>query len=76
MDVNDFVKNFADQFEETDSSLFTPQTNFHDLDEWDSLVALSVIAMIDEHYGVKIKGEQIRNSVTIEDLYIQVKGNA
>lgn len=49
--------------------MFTPETKFHDLDEWTSLTALSIIAMVDDEYDVRIKGDDIRNSVTIEDLY-------
>lgn len=69
MELKDFVANFAEQFEETDASEITAATEFKKLDEWSSLIALSVIAMVDEEYEVTIKGEDIRNSSTIEDLY-------
>ena len=36
-------------------------------------MALSVIAMADEECGVVLKGEDIRNARTIEDLYNVVK---
>lgn len=73
MEIKEFIENFADQFEKTDLSLFTPETKFRDLDEWSSLIALSVIAMADEEYDVTLKGEDIRTAVTIEDLYNIVK---
>lgn len=73
MSIQDFLKNFASQFDETDASLFTPSTVFKDLDEWSSLMALSIIAMADEEYSVKLKGDDIRNAITIEDLYNVVK---
>jgi acyl carrier protein len=73
MELNDFVKNFASQFEDTDSSEFSPETKFKDLGEWSSLIALSIIAMVDEEYEVKVKGDDIRNSSNIEDLYTVVK---
>jgi len=73
MDLQSYVNNFAAQFDETDASVFTPETKFRDLEEWSSLIALSVIAMVDEEYEVKIKGDDIRNSTTIEDLYNIVK---
>jgi acyl carrier protein len=38
------------------------------------MIALSVIAMIDDEYGITIKGNDIRASTTIEDLYSIVKG--
>ena len=72
--VNDFIEKFAAQFEETDTSKFTAQTRFRDeIEEWDSLIALSVIAMVDEEYGVVIKGDDIRKSQTIKDLFNIVK---
>lgn len=74
MEITDFIKKFADQFDETDASIFTPQTKFRDdIEEWSSLLALSVIAMVDAEYGVVIKGEDIRKSNTIEELYNLVK---
>jgi acyl carrier protein len=73
MELKDFVKNVASQFEETDSNAFSPETKFKDLDEWSSLTALSIIAMVDEEYEVKVKGDDIRNSTTVEDLYTIVK---
>ena len=69
MEIKDFIQNFADQFDETDASEFKAETVFHDLAEWSSLVALSVIAMIDEEYEVTIKGDEMRAAVTIEDLF-------
>lgn len=74
MELNDFVKNFAAQFEETDASEFTPDTEYKLLDEWGSMTALTIIAMIDDVYHVQIKGAAIQNADTIEDLFNHVKG--
>lgn len=73
MEIKEFISNFADQFDDLDASVLTPETEFKELDDWNSLVALSVIAMIDEEYDVTIKGDDIRNAKTIEDLYNNVK---
>lgn len=73
MEIKEFISNFADQFDDLDASVLTPETEFKELDDWSSLVALSVIAMIDEEYDVTIKGDDIRNAKTIEDLYNNVK---
>jgi len=69
MDLNEFVTNFANQFDDTDPALFAPDTDFRQFDEWSSLIALSIIAMVDEEYDVSLKGEDIKRSKTIEDLY-------
>lgn len=67
-----FVELFAEQFDETDASQITATTAFHDIDEWSSLTGLSVIAMVDEEFDVQLKGDDVRNSVTVEDLYKKV----
>lgn len=76
MELNEFVAHFAEQFEETDQSLFTPETKYHDLEEWSSLIGLSIIAMVDEEYDVTIKGNDVKSSNTIEDLFNIVKSRA
>jgi len=74
MDINEFIEHFAEQFEDTDVAEFKPDTKFHDLDEWSSLIALSIIAMVDEEYDVTLKGVDIEGAKTIEDLFNTVKG--
>lgn len=73
MEIKDFVENFAAQFDDTDASEIKAETVFKELDEWSSLIALSVIAMVDEEYEVTLKGEDIRTSDTVEDLFNLVK---
>lgn len=73
MDLSEFVKAFSSQFEQTDPSTITPTTDFKELDEWDSLIALSIIAMVDENMeGKKVTADDIRDSKTIADLYKRV----
>lgn len=69
MNLNEFIKNFAEQFEETDVNEFKSETVFRDLDEWSSLTALTIIAMTDEKYNIKLSGSEIRSANTINDLY-------
>ena len=76
MEIKEFIENFAAQFDDTDANEIKAGTVFKDLDEWSSLIALSVIAMVDEEYNITIKGDDIRNSDTIEDLFNAVKAKA
>ena len=69
MTLNEFVKAFAAEFDDTPEEMFTPATNYRELDEWGSLVALSIISMIDDEMDVQITGADLRSSTTIEDLY-------
>lgn len=76
MEIKDFIEKFAEQFDDTDASEFTPDTEFKTLDEWSSLAALSIIAMVDDEYDVTINGNDVRNSETIQDLFEIVKSKA
>ena len=73
MELNEFVAKFAELFEDIDTSNFNAQTDFRANQEWSSLIGLSVIAMVDEEYDVTLKGDDIKNSKTIEDIYNIVK---
>ena len=69
MDIKSFIFNFADQFEDTDSSVFSSETNFRELDEWSSLTALSILAMIDEEYDIQLSPAEMRTTNTIQELF-------
>lgn len=73
MNLQEFVEKVAAQFDDTDTVEFKADTEFKALDAWSSMVALSIIAMIDDEYGITIKGNDIRKSETIEDLFKIVK---
>ena len=72
MEINEFVAAFANQFDDTDVSLINSTTKFHDLEEWGSLPAMGVIAMVKTEYGKTITGAEIRSCNTVEDLYTLV----
>ncbi len=72
MSLDEFVKLFAEQFDDTDSNEISASTAYHDLEEWSSLIGLSVIAMVDDEFDVALKGDDVKNSVTVEDLYNRV----
>ena len=73
MELKEFIDNFAAQMEETDPAEITATTAFRDLDEWSSLSALSIIAMVDEEYDVTLKGDDMKAAKTVEDLYNTVQ---
>ena len=70
--LDEFVVLFAEQFDDTDASEFTPSTVFHDLEEWSSLIGLSIIAMVDEEFEVALNANDMISSVTIQDLYEKI----
>lgn len=68
MDMKEFIENFAGEFDETPTEVFTPETDYKSLDEWNSLTALSIISMVDETYDKTITGADLRNHTTIQEL--------
>ena len=69
MELKEFISIFADQFDDTDVSEINADTHFHDLEEWGSLLGMSVIAMAKTQYGKTISGKEIRECITVEDLF-------
>lgn len=69
MELNDFIANFADQFEDTDPEEITAESKFHEFDEWDSLIALAVLNMTEKRYGKKITFDEMKKCVTVTDLF-------
>jgi acyl carrier protein len=75
MNLNEFTKAFAAEFEETSEDLFTPKTIFKELEEWDSLIVLSIIGLVDEEFNVRITSQDLRDCATIKDLHILLASN-
>ncbi|WP_287565303.1 phosphopantetheine-binding protein [Parabacteroides sp.] len=68
-EMKDFIKNFANQFDDTELSEFQPEIKFRDLEEWSSLTGLAVMNMVEKKYGVKLTVLDLRSANTIEELY-------
>lgn len=69
MEINDFIKNFADQFDDTDASEITAETNFRDLEEWSSMIGLSVLNMSEKKYGVSLTFDELKSANTVQELF-------
>lgn len=67
--MEEFIKNFAAQWDETEMSELTPDCVFHDLEEWSSLTGLAILNMITKKYGVRIAPTELKACVTIQDVY-------
>ena len=73
MDLSDFIKNFANLFEETEPDNIKADTVYTELEEWDSVMVLSLITMIDEEYGVVVDVDEMSEAQTVEDLFNYVE---
>ena len=73
MELNEFIKRFANQFDETEEDVFTPETCFRELEEWSSLIGMGVMNDIGKKYGVKLTLSDFKSVSTISELFELVK---
>ncbi len=64
-----FLLLVGDLFDDTPNHLITMDSRFKEFNDWDSLVALSLIALFDSEFNIKISGEKIREIFTMRELY-------
>ena len=69
MEIKEFIEKFAEAIEVENVEVLTPETTFHDLDEWSSISVMLLIAFFDEEFGKEISTADIKNALTIQDLY-------
>jgi acyl carrier protein len=69
MEMEKLIDQLYEEFDELQPGALTPETSFRELDEWSSMHALIIIAMVDIEYGVTLTGEDLTNAQTVQDLY-------
>jgi acyl carrier protein len=74
MDESKFLNDFSEIFDETDASELSMDTEFKNLDEWSSIAALGLLAVMEEEYEAELSSKDIEKSTTIRDIYNIVKG--
>ncbi|MDR1763711.1 MAG: acyl carrier protein [Dysgonamonadaceae bacterium] len=50
--------------------------NFADFDEWDSLAALSILAILDSDYGLNLTQKELEEFPTVADFISYTESNA
>lgn len=75
MDIKEFIEKFEDVFDDTDISTLQPDTQFRELEEWTSMIALSTMAMVCDEYDVELTAEEMRSANTFEELFNTVKSH-
>ena len=71
--MEEFIENFYEILEETEKSEIHQNTDYKSLDEWDSMTTLLLIAMVDEKYEKQISGIDIKECLTLENLYARIQ---
>ena len=69
MELQKFITDFANQFDDTDASEIKADTDYQELEEWSSLTAMSIIALAKTQYGKTITGREVRSCKTVKELF-------
>jgi acyl carrier protein len=69
VEFGEFVSRFADAVEIEEAGSLEAASRLGDLEKWDSLAALSTIAMIFSEYGVQVTARELHDCRTIGDLF-------
>ena len=69
MEIKEFIEKFGESIEVSNVDALTPETSFHDLEEWGSMAVLMLIAFFDETFNKELTTSDIRQAKTIQDLY-------
>ncbi|HOM97494.1 MAG TPA: acyl carrier protein [Acetomicrobium sp.] len=72
MDLKDKLSLIA-QALDVEPEALKPETKLEELEEWDSLAVVSVIAMLDKHFSVRLKPNDIKSLTTVEDILAHMK---
>jgi len=66
MNSDELLGLFAEALE-ADKSAISVDTEIGDVPEWTSLVWLSIMALLDERYGIQLSAREIRSFKTVRD---------
>jgi acyl carrier protein len=69
MKIEDFITSIEDQYDDVERGKIKPLSKIREAFEWNSINALIIIALIKTEYDVDIDADDLRNAITIQDLY-------
>ena len=69
MEINQFVHNFENAIWGIKPDSLTPDTRFREIEQWESLALLCLIAMINSEYGVQTGGAELKQCETLRDIF-------
>ena len=69
LNIQTFIQQLQEEFEDAEPNSITPETDFRGIKEWSSMHALILIALIDLQYKVTLTGEDLRNLNTVGDVF-------
>jgi acyl carrier protein len=69
MESKAFLEKFTEQFIDCDDISIDLNSNFRDIDSFDSLTGMAIIMMIEDEYGKKIEDQEFKSCKTVQELF-------
>lgn len=73
MESAEFLENFKQQFIDAEDISLELDSNFRDLDSFDSLTGMAIIMMIEDEYGKQVTDDEFKSSKSVRELFELVK---
>ena len=74
MNLQDFIEKFAEAID-VEATELTVDTEFRNLEDWDSVAYISVIAMMDEEYDIQIEMPVFKTLKTLGEIAEYIENN-
>ena len=69
MDLQSLIDQIELEFDEIEKGSLTPDSSIREVEGWSSMHALILIALVDNHYGILLTGEELKRIITVKDLH-------
>ncbi len=73
MTIEQFIEDFENAVEDVEPGSLCADTVFKSMEQWDSLSVLTVIAMVDADYDVRLKAKELKQADTLSELFTVVE---
>lgn len=73
--MENFLEKFKDQFIDSDSIVIVEDTNFRNIDSYDSLTGMAIIVMIEDEYNVRIEDSIYKTLNTPKEIFNYINSN-
>lgn len=73
MEIEEFLVKFEGCLDGIKPGLILPETQFRNLEVWDSLAALTLLAMVDADYEIAISASELRSCDKVHEIFDLIK---
>lgn len=76
MNIETLMQKIKEEFDQVNLEHLNPDTVFLEIEGWNSLYSLMLMAMVSTEFNVELSGQQLRNIRTVQDLYTELTSSS